>query len=78
MNKFEQTTEGKSFVIVPKEKKISKKLPVFYNPAMKINRDISILLLNSIENKKMQMALPLAGTGIRGVRFLLELNKGKI
>lgn len=78
MNSFEQICEGKALVFVPKEKKISKKLPVFYNPAMKLNRDISILLLNSLEKKGMQIALPLAGTGIRGVRFLLELNNGKI
>jgi tRNA (guanine26-N2/guanine27-N2)-dimethyltransferase len=78
MNQFEQTAEGKALVFVPKEKKVSKKLPVFYNPAMKLNRDISVLLLNSVENKSMQIALPLAGTGVRGVRFLLELKKGKI
>ena len=45
---------------------------------MKLNRDITILLLNSIDKKNMQMALPLAATGIRGIRFLLELKKGKI
>ncbi len=78
MNSFEQAKEGKADVFVPREKKISKKLPVFYNPAMKLNRDISILLLNSIKNKGMQIALPLAGTGVRAVRFLLELGKNKI
>ena len=77
MNSFKQIIEGKAAVFVPKEKKVSKKLPVFYNPAMKLNRDISILLLNSIKNKGMQIALPLSGTGIRGVRFLKELKKGK-
>jgi tRNA (guanine26-N2/guanine27-N2)-dimethyltransferase len=70
--------ESKAKIKVPEEKKVSKKLPVFYNPVMKLNRDISILLLNSIENKNMQIALPLAGTGVRGVRFLLELKKNKI
>jgi len=70
--------ESKAKIKVPEEKKVSKKLPVFYNPVMKLNRDISILLLNSIENKNMQIALPLAGTGIRGIRFLLELKKDKI
>lgn len=70
--------EGKAKVKVPTEKKISKDLPVFYNPVMKLNRDISIILLNSIENKNMQIALPLSGTGIRGIRFLKELKKNKI
>ncbi|MBW2977980.1 hypothetical protein KY331_03995 [Candidatus Woesearchaeota archaeon] len=70
--------EGKAKVKVPVEKKVSKKLPVFYNPVMKMNRDISVLLLNSVEDKNMQIGLPLSGTGVRGVRFLLELKKNKI
>lgn len=60
------------------EEKISRKLPVFYNPLMKSNRDISILLLNSVENKNMNIADPLAGTGIRSLRFLKGLKTGKI
>ncbi len=71
-------TEGLAKIEVSEEKKISKKLPVFYNPVMKLNRDISILLLNSVPDKSIQAALPLAGTGIRGIRFLKELKKGKI
>ena len=78
MNSFEEIREGKASVFVPKEKKVSKKLPVFYNPAMKLNRDISVFLLNSVKNKNMQIAMPLAGTGVRAARFLLELKKGKI
>ena len=58
--------------------KISKKLDVFYNPVMKLNRDITLLLLYSINNNDMQMALPLAGSGIRGIRFLKELKEEKI
>ena len=70
--------EGKARIKVPFAKKISKQMEVFYNPVMKLNRDISVLLLNSINKKGMQIALPLAGTGVRGVRFILELEKGKI
>lgn len=58
--------------------KISKKLEVFYNPIMKLNRDISILLLNAINKKQMQIALPLAGSGIRGIRLFKELKNSKI
>jgi len=54
------------------------KMEVFYNPLMVSNRNISVLLLNCIANKKMNVALPLAGSGIRGLRFLKELNKNKI
>ena len=51
---------------------------VFYNPAMEDNRDISVNFLNSIKNKDMQIALPLAASGIRGIRMLKELKKDKI
>lgn len=69
--------EGKA-IIKAHIGKISKKLPVFYNPVMEFNRTTAVLLLNSIDDKEMQIALPLAGTGIRGVRFFLELDKNKI
>jgi len=66
--------EGKAKLNVHKGK-ISKKLEGFYNPVMKLNRDVSVLLLNSSSMKDMQIALPLAGSGVRGIRFLLELKK---
>tara|TARA_Y100000310_G_C20669637_1_gene809507 strand:- start:125 stop:1303 length:1179 start_codon:yes stop_codon:yes gene_type:complete len=56
----------------------TKKIDVFYNPVMESNRNISVLLLNSISNKEMNIALPLCGSGVRGLRFLKELKKGKI
>ncbi|PIN75407.1 hypothetical protein COV17_04005 [Candidatus Woesearchaeota archaeon CG10_big_fil_rev_8_21_14_0_10_36_11] len=56
----------------------TKKMPVFYNPVMKSNRNISVLLLNSVSNKNMNCAFPLAGSGIRPLRFLKELKKSKI
>jgi tRNA (guanine26-N2/guanine27-N2)-dimethyltransferase len=58
--------------------KISKELEVFYNPVMKLNRDISVLLLNSIDKETMQIADILAGSGIRAIRLRKELKKGKI
>lgn len=75
---MQRIKEGLAEVYVPKEKKVSKKLPVFYNPAMKLNRDISVIVLNSLGRKKLNIALPLAGTGVRGVRFARELKKGVI
>jgi tRNA (guanine26-N2/guanine27-N2)-dimethyltransferase len=60
------------------EKDPHKKMEVFYNPVMISNRNISILLLNSIDNKDMILADPLAGSGIRSLRFLKELKKNKI
>ncbi|MEE9525014.1 MAG: tRNA (guanine(26)-N(2))-dimethyltransferase [Candidatus Woesearchaeota archaeon] len=71
-------TEGKAKIKVPKATKISKELPVFYNPVMEFNRTVSVLLLKAIENKKMTLGLPLGGSGVRAVRFLKELPKSKI
>ena len=77
MQNFHIIKEGKA-----KEKvalgKISKQLPVFYNPVMALNRTISVLLLNTLSNIKMQLADPLAASGVRSIRFLKELSKDKI
>ncbi len=58
--------------------KISKDLPVFYNPEMKLNRDIAILLLNSLPDKDLRILDLLAGSGIRSIRILKELPTQKI
>jgi tRNA (guanine26-N2/guanine27-N2)-dimethyltransferase len=75
---FQSITEATSTIQAPKEEKISSNLPVFYNPVMKFNRDTSILILKAIENKHMQLCDLLAGTGIRSIRFLTELENEKI
>jgi len=77
MPKLAVISEGKAKILFhPGEP--TKQLEVFYNPAMKLNRDIAALLLNSVQNKDMQIADPLAATGVRAIRLLLELSKGKI
>lgn len=71
-------TESSTQVRVKTQKVVDKKMPVFYNPVMKLNRDISCLVLASVLNpasKPIRIALPLAGSGIRGIRFLKELDK---
>lgn len=75
--KVKKLTEGKA-VFYASTGRISRELKVFYNPVMKLNRDISILLLNSIKKKDMQIADILAGSGVRAIRFVKELKKGKI
>ncbi len=70
--------EGLTMIGVADSSHISRKLEVFYNPAMKLNRDVSVLLLNAVENMSMQIADPMAGTGVRSIRFIKELKKGKI
>lgn len=71
-------TEGLAKLKISNVEKISKEMGVFYNPAMSLNRDISVLLLNSINKNNMQIADPLAATGVRSIRFLKESNKNKI
>src|SRR3989338_5265113 len=70
--------EGSAKIKVKSQKIVSKEMDVFYNPVMGFNRDVSVLLLESIENKNMQIADPLAASGIRSIRFLKQLSKNKI
>lgn len=70
--------EGKAIIEIDENPKVSKKLEVFYNPIMKLNRDLNVLLLNSVDNKGMNVADIMAGTGVRAIRMLKELKKGKI
>ena len=75
---FTKIKEATVTIEAPKDEKISADLPVFYNPIMQFNRDVSILLLKAIENKDMQVCDLLAGSGIRSIRFLAELDSKKI
>ena len=68
--------EGNAEIFIPEEQKISKKLLVFYNPVMKFNRDTTILLLKQFP--PLQLCDPLAGTGIRSIRFAKELKNTSI
>lgn len=68
-------TEGKVKLDVDMPDKVSKKLPVFYNPVMELNRSVSIEVLRRAFSSPVRIALPLAGTGIRGLRFLAECNE---
>ena len=79
VNKFKIVEEGLSKVKVPVHEKVSKEMVVFYNPVMVLNRDLSTLVLRAVcelNNKNdLQIALPLAGSGIRACRFIQELPK---
>ena len=75
---METVNEGLAKIKVQKPKIVSKEMKVFYNPVMSMNRDISVLLLNSINKINMQIADPLAASGVRSIRFLKELRKNKI
>lgn len=67
--------EGKTTFLTDSDEKISKEMAVFYNPVMKFNRDISLLVLATMEapEGKMRIALPMEASGIRAARILHEL-----
>ena len=54
--------------------KVCKAMGVFYNPLMEFNRSISIVVLKTMGNKKLRIGLPLAASGIRGLRILKEVS----
>lgn len=71
-------TEGKAkiFAYTGRIQEISKKAAVFYNPAMKHNRDISVLVLSVFQEevkKELVVADCLSATGVRGIRYSLEV-----
>lgn len=73
-----QTTEGKAKLLVYSAEKISSELPVFYNPVMKFNRDVSVALLKALGKKDLIIADIMAGSGVRAIRFFKELPKKMI
>lgn len=81
---YDIVAEGKAKVAVPtyKERDVSSRMPVFYNPVMKSNRDITMLLLATAAKKygikKWRIADPFAATGVRGIRMMLELGRGNV
>ncbi|MEM2281773.1 MAG: tRNA (guanine(10)-N(2))-dimethyltransferase [Candidatus Bathyarchaeia archaeon] len=51
--------------------------PVFYNPVMELNRDIAVLALQAYQrtvNREISVCEPLAGCGVRGIRFAVEVE----
>jgi tRNA (guanine26-N2/guanine27-N2)-dimethyltransferase len=84
----ETVKEGKVKAVVPKlDAFVSQpsdyapsKAPVFYNPVMELNRDISVLAFQAhqrIVNREISICEPLTGSGIRGVRFAAEIHRVK-
>ncbi|OYT60649.1 MAG: tRNA (guanine(10)-N(2))-dimethyltransferase [Desulfurococcales archaeon ex4484_217_1] len=50
--------------------------PVFYNPQMKLNRDLSVAVVEAYSEAKKPILVAdiLAGTGVRGIRFAVEAD----
>jgi len=81
----EIVTEGQVRVLVPKlsafvekpSEYAPSKAPVFYNPVMELNRDIAVLALQAYQQtvkREITVCEPLAGCGVRGIRFALEVK----
>ncbi len=81
----ETISEGKVKVLVPKLEAFKKqpcdyapsKAPVFYNPVMELNRDVSVLAFQAYQrlcDREISICDPLTGSGIRGVRFAAEIH----
>ncbi len=77
--------EGKIQVLVPKLEAYGvvpsdyapSKAPVFYNPVMEFNRDLTVLVFKAyqhIVNHEISICEPFTSQGIRGIRFAAEVN----
>jgi len=77
ISNFSSVKEGKAAVKVPRAKVVSKKLEVFYNPVMRLNRDISIELCKVLA-KDWVFADIVAASGIRSIRFIKELKANQV
>ncbi len=74
---LENVREGTTDIQFPKFEKVSSEAPVFYNPKMELNRDISILALQTFqkrENRDLTICDLFGGSGIRGVRYKNEID----
>ena len=75
--KIKTVEEGLTKIQFPEFDKISSDAPVFYNPHMELNRDISILALQTFqkqEDRNIKICDLFGGSGIRGVRYKNEID----
>jgi tRNA (guanine26-N2/guanine27-N2)-dimethyltransferase len=77
-------SEGKVQVLVPNLKAYGitpsdyapSKAPVFYNPVMEFNRDLSVLAFKTYQksvNREVRICEPLTSQGIRAIRYAAEI-----
>lgn len=69
--------EGQVTIKIPVFSKVSSKAPVFYNPVMELNRDLSVIALQVYRDKQdedVSICDTFGGSGIRGIRYAKELN----
>ena len=69
--------EGLTKIEFPEFDKVSSDAPVFYNPHMELNRDLSILAIQVFqkqENRNIDICDLFGGSGIRGIRYKNEID----
>lgn len=69
--------EGLVKIQVPDYEKVSSEAPVFYNPVMEFNRDISVVVINQYRKQldhDIIICDAFGGTGIRGARYSKEIE----
>lgn len=69
--------EGLVEIEVPDFEKVSSEAPVFYNPVMEMNRDISVVVINQYKKQidhDISICDAFGGTGIRGARYSKEVS----
>jgi len=71
-------SEGKARFTAPKEDVVSKEMGVFYNPAMKLNRDVTVSVLSASELMGIYACDLMAASGVRTIRLAKELPEGKL
>jgi len=74
---IEIINEGLVEIKVPKFDKVSSSAPVFYNPKMEFNRDISILALQTFQEeveREINICDVFGGSGIRAIRYKKEID----
>ena len=75
--KIKSIEEGLTKIEFPEFDKISSDAPVFYNPHMELNRDLSILAIQVFQkeqDRKIDICDLFGGSGIRGIRYKNEID----
>ncbi len=75
--KIKSIEEGLTKIEFPEFEKVSSAAPVFYNPHMEMNRDLSILAIQVFqkqEDREINICDLFGGSGIRGVRYKNEID----
>ncbi len=81
MTVYKEYTEGRTRFLAadvdyysPRKGQPTARMPVFYNPRMQLNRDLSVLILAAVAARSRLEILcePLAGCGVRTLRYMNE------